>query len=351
VGVPGAAFANASQSDVVTSPAVGGEGKWDVAQQEFDIKLQASDNRFARNSALNYVGADADGTWNWRVGPYLSGQVGVNYDRSLASFGQTRYSGFDLVSSLQEIGSARYQLGPHWAAYGEVSGSHSDHSAEVEQFNDFHNKAGKAGVQYVNNGNDSYGFEYQYVDVTFNQIPDAVAQGFDYKENSGRFLMHYGLSDKTVIDAYGGYLRRQYPGLAIGAYSGGIGRITVLYNWTEKTQFIFAGWHELHAYIDNESDYFTAQGVSVSPVWNATEKISFVLLASYENQKYIGSNDLVITSPRQDKINIEQATIRYTPRDALTFNLFLRHEKRDSNQFQFTYDDNLISGSVTFRFL
>jgi hypothetical protein len=350
-GVPGAAIANASQSDFVSSPAAGGEGRWDLAQQEFDIKLQASDNRFARNTALNYVGADGAGTWNWHGGPYLSGQVGVSYDRTLAGFGQTRFSGYDVVGSLDEYGTARYQLGPHWAVYGELSGAVSDHSAEIEKFNDFHNKSGKAGVQYVTNGMDTYGFEYQYVDLTFDSgAPDSVT-GFDYKEDSGRFLLHYALSDKTIIDGYGGYLRRQYPGLVIGAYSGEIGRATVLYNWTEKTQFIVAGWHELHAYIDAESQYFVAQGASFSPVWNASEKISFVLLASHESQNYIGSNSIEVSSPRHDKIDVEQATIRYQPRDAWTISLFLRHEKRDSNQYVFSYDDTLLSGSVTFRFL
>jgi hypothetical protein len=349
VGVPGAVFPNASQSDAVNTTTLGAQGKYDIARQEVEFNLRANDNQFIRNTVLNNISSSGVGTWNWTAGPYLTGQVSTIYDHSLASFSETRYSGKDLVTSLEELGSARYQLGPHWAVYGQVRGSTIDHSAEPEKYNNFHNKAGNAGVQFVNNGMDTYGFEYQFVDLTFNQTLGG-AQAYNYKEDSGRFLVHYGLSDKTIIDGYAGYLRRQYPGLVIGSYSGEIGRVALTYNLTEKTQFLVSGWHELHAYIDAESNYFVAQGVSIAPVWNASEKLSFTLLASYENQDYIASNSVIVATPRHDKVNGEQATIRYSPRDAWIFNMFIRHEKRESNQNAFSYTDNVISGNVTFRF-
>ena len=350
VGVPDAGIPHPSQGDTVTTPAAGGEGRWDIDQQQIDARFLVDDTRFNHNSALDFVGVDGNGDWNWVYGPYLTGQVGVGYDRSLAGFGQTRFSGFDLVTSLGESASARYQVGPHWAVYGGIAGSYSDHSQEELQYNDFHNKSGNVGVQYANNLSDTYGFEYKYVDVTFKQNPALQAQAYDYKEDTAKFLAHYQLSDKTWIDGYGGYIRRNYPGEPVGAYSGGMGRISVTYNWTDKTQIIVAGWHELHAYIDAESNYFVAQGGSIGPSWNATDKLSLVVLATFEDQNYINSSSAILEAPRDDKINGEQVTVNYSPRDALKFNLFFRHEKRESNQYVFSYDDNLVSAGVTFRF-
>jgi hypothetical protein len=351
VGVPGSVFPRTYQADYINSVTAGGEGKYDIDLQEFDLRAQIDDNRFYFNDGLNYVGGNATGTWNWRAGPYLSGDAGAIYDRSLASFGQTRFSGFDLVTSTTEFGSAHYQLGPHWSVYGGIQDSRSDHSAAVVNYNDFHNKNGDVGVLYVNNANNSYGFEYKYVDFTFRQ--GGAEEGYDYKEDTGRVLVHYQVSDKTIIDAYGGYLRRQYPSpsLAIGTFSGEIGRITATYNFTEKTQFILAGWHELHAYVDAESAYFVAQGASISPVWNVTDKLSFVLLASFENQDYITSNSVIVTNPRHDRVYGDQATVRFSPRDAWVINVFFRHDKRESNEYVYSYDDNLVAASVTFSFL
>jgi hypothetical protein len=350
-GVPGSIFPNASQSDAVNASTLGGQGKWDIGRQEVEIDLRADENRFLRNTGLNYVSSNAVGTWNWRAGPYFTGQVATFYDRTLASFSETRFVGKDVVSSEEGLASARYQVGPHWAVYGQIRGSYLQHSANAEKFNDFHNKAGNAGVEYATSVNDTYGFQYQYVGVTFKQDPTAVNQAFNYKEDSGRFLVHYGLSDKTILDAYAGFVRRQYPGLSIGSYSGAAWRASLQYQFTDKTQFILSTYHELHAYVDAESNYFVAKGVSISPVWAATEKLSFTLTASYENDDYISrSNSILLVGPRRAKVNSDQATIRYTPRDAWLINVFFRHEKRDSNQYGFTYKDNLVSGNVTFRF-
>lgn len=350
-GVPGAVFPNASQSDAVNATSVGGQGKWALGRQEIDIDLRADENRFARNDALNFVSANAVGTWNWRLGQYLSGQVQTLYDRSLAGFGQTRFSGKDLVSSLEELGYARYQIGPHWAAYGQVRGSYTDHSATQEQFNNFHNKAGFAGVEYATNVNDTFGIEYQYLDIRFQDVGALSAGAYDYNEDTEKFLVRYAISAKTSLSGYVGALQRKYPGLAIGSYSGGIGRGTLGWSPTEKTSLAVSTWRELHAYVDQESNYFVAKGASIAPGWNPTEKIALTLSGSYEKQNYIGgSSSVVTTGAREDKVDSEQATLRYTPRDAWVLTFFIRHEKRESNQFQFTFNDNLASGSVTFRF-
>ena len=351
-GVPGAIFPNASQGDAVNSTTLGGQGKWAIGRQEVEIDLRADENRFKHNDALDYVSANAVGTWNWRLGQYLSGQVATFYDRSLASFSETRYSGKDLVTSLEELGYARYQIGPHWAAYGQIRGSYTDHSAVIEQFNDFHNKAGYTGVEYATDVNDTFGFEYQYVDITFKQNVAVPAGAYDYNEDTYKFLAKYSITDKTQIGGYAGYLQRKYPALGIGAYSGDIWRVNLGWAATDKTSLNVSAWHELHAYVDAESNYFVAKGVSLGPTWVATDKLSFTLLGTYEKQNYINaSSSVVITgTAREDKVDSEQLSIRYAPRDAWLVNVFFRHAKRDSNQFQFSFVDNVVSASATYSF-
>jgi hypothetical protein len=351
-GVPGAVFANASQSDVANATTLGGQGKWAIGRQEVEIDLRADENRFKNNSDLNYVSANAVGTWNWRIGQYLSGQVATFYDRSLAAFSETRYSGKDLVTSLEELGYARYQIGPHWAVYGQIRGSYTDHSATIEQFNDFHNKAGFTGVEYATDVNDTFGFEYQYVDITFKQNVAVAAGAYNYNEDTYKFIAKYAITDKTQIGGYAGYLQRKYPALGVNSYGGDIWRLNLGWTATDKTSLNASVWHELHAYVDAESNYFVAEGESLGPTWAATDKLSFTLLGTYEKQNYIGNSSTVVVTgaARQDKVQSEQVSIRYTPRDALIVNVFFRHEKRDSDQFVFSFNDNVVSASATYRF-
>jgi hypothetical protein len=352
VGVPGAVFPNASQNDWVNTGTLGGQGKWVIDRQEFEVSVRADENRFKNNDSLNYVSADGVGTWNWKLGEYLSGQVATFYDRSLASFSETRYSGKDIVTSLEELGYARYQLGPHWAVYGQIRGSYTDHSAEVEQYNDFHNKSGYAGVEYATDINDTFGFEYAYTDITFRQNVALAATDYNYAEDTYKFIAKYAITDKTNIGGYAGYLQRNYAGGGIGSYSGDIWRVNGGWLVTDKTSFNLSVWHELHAYVDAESNYFVAKGESIGPTWAATEKLSFTLSGSYEIQDYIdNSSSVLITGvPREDKVDSGQITINYSPRDPLAITLFFRHVKRESNQYVFSYNDNLVSASATYRF-
>lgn len=351
-GVPGAVFSNASQGDVANTSTLGGQGRWAIGRQEVDIGVRADENRFKDNSALDYVSGTGVGTWNWRLGQYLSGQVQTFYDRSLASFSETRYSGKDIVTSLEELGYARYQIGPHWAVYGQVRGSYLDHSAPVQQYNDFHNKAGFTGVEYATDVNDTFGFEYQYLDIRFKQNAALATGAYDYNEDKYEFIAKYAITDKTQIGGYAGYLQRKYPGIGVNSYSGDIWRLNGGWAATDKTSVNVSVWHELHAYIDAESNYFVAEGESIGPSWVATDKLSFTLLGTYEKQNYISnSNTVVVTgTARTDKVQSEQLSIAYAPRDAWTVNVFLRHAKRKSNQALFSFDDNLANASVTFRF-
>ncbi len=351
-GVPGAVIPNASQGDAVNAGTLGGQGKWDIARQELLLDVRADENRFKNNDALNYVSANGVATLDWRVGEYLSGQVITYYDRNLASFSETRFSGKDIVTSLEELGYARYQIGPHWAAYGQIRGSYVDHSAESQKFDEFHNKAGYAGVEYATNVDDTFGFEYQYIDITFRQDPLAVSAAFDYNEDTYKFIGKYSITDKTQLSGYAGYLRRTYSNAGIGSYAGDIWRLSGGWAVTDKTSVNVSVWHELHAYVDAESNYFVAEGESIGPTWTATEKLSFTLLATYEKQNYINSSTSVVLTgtPREDNVDSEQLTVRYAPRDAWLVNVFLRHEKRASNQYEFSFGDNVASASVTYRF-
>jgi len=356
-GVPGAVFRNPSQGDEANTATVGGLGKWGIGQQEVELDVHGDENRFEHNQVLNYVSGDAQGTWDWHLGQFLSGQVQAVYDRALASFSETRFSGKDVVTSVQELAYGRYQLGPHWAVYGQVHGSYIDHSALSQQYDDFHNNGGYAGVEYATNVDDTFAFEYRYVDVTFRPDVGAAVGAYNYREDTYKFVAKYAVTDKTQISGYAGYLQRKYPGsdvtgLGIDSYSGDVWRVNGGWAATDKTSVNVSVWHELNAYIDAESNYFVAEGESIGPTWNVTEKVNLTLLAAYEKQNYIANSSIVVTSgtAREDKVDYAQLTVRYQPRDRWILIAFLRHDKRESNQYVFSFNDNVASASLTYSF-
>jgi len=344
---------NASRSDQINSATAGLDGQWNAGRQEFGLSARADDNRFQHNGYLDNVSLSDNFVWNWQVGSVLTGQVGQDYSRSLAAFAETRVYGRDIVDAPDYYATGRWQLGPHWAVYGGVNEAKSTHSAVEAELQDSDIKSGHVGADYALGLDSVIGFEYQYSDGTYPQgfIVNDVPFNRNFKDDQERVFINYSLSDKTVIAASVGYLRRDYTDQAIGAFSGGVWRTSLQWQATEKTQIVAAAWHELHAYISNQSEFFVAQGGSISPVWLPTEKLQFSLSLSYQTQNYIASSQsALLLGTRDDKLRSEQLNFQYSPTRTINLKLSIRDEQRTSNQAQFAYDDQLVKAGFMVKF-
>ena len=345
---------DASRADRINTASVGADGQWILGRQVIDFNLHADENRFSHNDALNNTSGYGHALWNWQVGGYFSGQVGVNYDHALASFAETRELGRDLTNTERYFGTARYQVGPHWALYGGVSDLTIDHSASQAKFNNFRLKQGDGGLEYASNTNDTLALEYSYSGGTFPSNNTFSLNGISftpsYHEDLARVILKYSFSDKTQLESYAGYRRRTFTNVDIGGFSGDVWRVALNWQPSDKTQLVVAGWHELRAYLVTESDYFVSRGGSISPVWNATEKLNFALVFSFERQGYVPQSTSVIgQGPLNARVTTEQANITFSPRRAWICTLIVNHQKRDSNRLSYLFDDKLATASVLYR--
>jgi exopolysaccharide biosynthesis operon protein EpsL len=346
---------NAKRQDYINTAFVGFDGQWTPAQQEILLSLRANDNWFAHNDVLNNYSGNANFLWNWRVGSVLSGEAGADYTRSLANFAETLFLGRDLVNSSDFFGTARYQIGPRWAVYGGVRQADSSHTAVAAKYNDYQSSSGNAGIEYATSAQDTIGFEYQYSDGRFHHgvfLLNNSPFDRDFNQNTISMLLKYVLTDKTTINATGSYVKRSYTNESVGAFTGDTWNVSLQWQATGKTQIVFSVYRQLQAYLGSQSDYFVATGGSIAPVWAASEKLTFKLTASYANQNYISTSPsvLILGAARHDKISAEQATIVYTPIRALAFNFSYTNQKRDSNQPQFGFGDQLATAIATFKF-
>jgi hypothetical protein len=159
------------------------------------------------------------------------------------------------------------------------------------------------------------------------------------------------ISDKTILDASAGYVKRSYPNTVIGSFQGDIWRISVQWQPTLKTQLVVAGWRQLAADLTAQTDYYVDKGGSISPTWNASEKVTLSVSVSRDDRDYIGSNPgALVAQARRDAITGELANLRYTPTRSIICNFSFGHERRSSNLQQFTYNDNIGQAGITFRF-
>jgi hypothetical protein len=349
-------FPGATRADHVTTVSAGGDLQRLLGRQLFLLDLHADENRFAHNTALNNTSGYANLLWQWGLGPYLSGTAGASFSRGLVSFGEALFLGRDMLDSTAYFGTARYQAGPHWAVYGGVSDSAVSHSAAAATNGNFHTLGGNAGLEYALDTADTFALEFHYDEGRYPAAP-AVPYTFDGKpfnpdfhDDTLLFVVKHSFSSKTQLTADAGYMKRYYPNTTVGAFSGDVWRVTLTWEPTEKTQVDVAGWRELHAYLNSQSNYFVSQGASIKPTWFPTAKLSLFMRFSYETQDYIPQSTSVsgITN-LNSKVATEQATINYSPRSAWTLSLSFRHTTRTANLRSFDYGDDVADFGVVLK--
>jgi hypothetical protein len=233
--------------------------------------------------------------------------------------------------------------------FGGLVKTDTTFSAAASKGNDSHQKSAAFGLECATNASNSVGLEYRYTDSTY---PSALNGASNFHEDRARIYVKYLVSDKTEIDANAGYLKRDYPSRAIGAFTGDVWHVSVQWQPRDKMQIVALAWRELQAYLTADSNYYVSNGVSIAPVWTASEKINVSVLVSADKQDYIGSTIVStgVAGPRHDKVIAEQAILNYKPVRIVTLNFSIRREQRESDIYQFTYADTLASAGITVKF-
>jgi exopolysaccharide biosynthesis operon protein EpsL len=349
---------NASRADYINTASVGTEGQWTEGKQMIALNARADDNHYSRNTDLNNVSGSGGLTWNWQFGNHLSGQLGGDFNRSLAGFYNTNVYTKDLVDRSEYFGSGRYQLGPHVTLSAGVLYQDTTLSADAAKANDNRRKIVDVGAEYATSVTTSIGVDYRYTDTTYSQdsFLNGVAFSPDYREDSPRLVLKYAPSEKTEIDAIVGYLKRDYTTNVIGDFRGDVWRVALQWNPTGKTLILLTAYRNLQADFTAETDYFISNTVSLSPTWTPSEKLALSLSLYHEQQDYVGSS-LFSTAGvgRRDTITAEQMGVVFTPYyraadRSFAINGSFRHEQRDSNQAEASYTDNIARLGFLFKF-
>jgi exopolysaccharide biosynthesis operon protein EpsL len=343
-----------TREDYMNSASAGLDAQWLAgSRQRINLDLRVDDNRFQHNDDLNNISTNDQVIWNWGVGGVISGQVGADYSRFLASFVNTAIYSRDLIQKEEYFAAARYQVGPRWAFFGGLLDSKYTLSNAQTKSNNSESKSVDLGAEYATSAANTIGFDYRFTDARYPNgiVLNGVSFDPDYREDRARVLAKYVISDKTILDASAGYLKRDYPNTVIGSFAGDIWRLSVQWQPTLKTQLEVAGWRQLAADLTAQSDYFVDKGGSISPTWNASEKVTLSISVSRDDRDYIGSNPgALVAQARRDAITGELANLRYIPTSAIICNFSFGHEKRSSNLQQFTYNDNKGEAGITFKF-
>ncbi len=316
-------------------------------RQDLLVTARINDVRFSNNDQLDHTGGAGAVVFNWELGSRWSGRASADYSRALASYTNYRFFERDVVSALSGEFEGRFRLGPHFRLVAAGRATRTDHSDSKRESGNFLGNSGRAGIEYSPLQGKLFLLEYRYSKGEFPDriaVAGSTARERDYEDDVLNLRMEYELTSKLRFQGNVGFLERKYPFATDDTgFDGEIWRGTIDWQPRLKLGFELSAWREIKAYIDDESNYFVAKGVSFGPTWKPLTKVELALSYSYEKQNYIGtpktSTDL--TSPeaaliadagRSDDVRVARASASYAPRDYIELTLSWAYQERESNR-------------------
>ncbi len=342
-----------SRDDYLSRVTLGLEQEWQWSRQAVIIEARGNHDAYRNNDHLDNTSGEASAAWQWAAGGRLAGEFGGDYRRSLANFANTQYLGRDVVETTGASWKLAFSLGPQWSL--RAAGRHADtgHSAVERRFDDSGTDSASLGLQFTTSSKNEFAWSYRATRADFEQPGSLNGQVFDrdFEERSGNFRIHYVLSEKTTIDGNVGYLEREYSEAITaadtrGSFNGIVWDAAFLWDPSIKVRVELSGWRKLRAYLDAESDYFIAEGVSLTSSWRPTDRIAVSLEMGLEDQDYLGTGLILSPDPRNDRVRMQELTFSYRMLRKLHFDIKGRVEDRDSDRATVQYDSQVVSAGV-----
>lgn len=351
--------------DYANQLTVGARARLQSGRQTLRVAARVSDVQFHRNDQLDYTGGQANLALDWELGSRLSGRVLGDYRRSLASYTNYRFFERDIVEAIDGALETRIGIGPRFALLSSVRARQTDHSDPERRSENFESDAASVGLEYAPSQTKRFALEYRYLQGDFpNSLEPSGPSTRDrsYEETLVRLRTEYALTAKLRLSGNVGALARDYASHAVTEdYSGSVWETTLAWQPRAKLGFELSAWRQLKAYVDAESDYFIARGVSFGPTWAPTNKLRIAFEYFHEEQDYIGKPTLasepdadgsVVISDdgRRDDVDIARISASYVPRDFLELDLTWACIDRGSNRAHHDYDARVASVAVRFVF-
>jgi len=342
----------ATREDSVQRLSAGIEQHWQWSRQKLGFDLNAVQSRYEHNDRLDNTSGSGRAEWEWHAGR-LGGSLGGDYARGLASFTNTRFLQKDMLETSGAFAKLSLRVGPSLALRANARHAETEHGASQRSFDDSQLDSASIGVRWINDEGNEIGVDARRSEVTFDQgfaLGGDIFQR-DYEDQSAHLVLTRIVSPRTRFETSVGYLWRDYldPRLAEidkGSFAGVVGEAQLDWQASNKVELSLGAWRKPRAYLDAESDYFVATGVTLAPGWTPTPRISLSMEFSYEEQDYLGTSLDPLVPRRRDQVASGTFRITYTAWRKLQFDISARAEQRESDRVTLEYDSQVASIGV-----
>jgi len=315
-----------AEADVISVSTLGIKINKPYSLQRFELDARLADHRYQTLGEKNFTALDYAAAWRWSLTPHFHGNLSSektevsNNDSTNANFQSGTHTNekqrFDGV--LEISGSWRVLGGVTQSThtYSETSDPEGDkqlNSAEAGLRYDF---PSGSSVSYI--ARESRGDEFS----TMNGIRDILR----FAQHEDELRLIWPITATTMIDARAAHLARTYTDDEGRDYDGMVGNVNVNWHITGKTSLMAGVGRELSASEYGNSYFISTDRLTLSPLWQISEKTGLRGRYDYAQRDYRGG-----TSGRVDKLRTALIALEWKALQTLTVSALLQQDRRSSN--------------------
>jgi exopolysaccharide biosynthesis operon protein EpsL len=324
------------RSDTYSVFGVGLDVDWKQGRQQ--VLASASKNlvRYSNFSNFDFDGSDYRGTWNWRLGNHLSGQLGASQVVSQTSFNDLNQFTNAFVAVNNELttdrffGSAEWEFHPRWRTGVGLAQSSGENSTLVQRSQDFDSDSTYAYLTYLTPKGSRLRGELRRIDSEFpnRQLVAGSLVDNSYTQDEVNFVGDWSATGKLINRLRVGWVERRHENLSTSDFSGVAGRYTADYFPTGKTAINAAIFREPAGVEDANSSFRLNTGINVNAAWLLSDKTTVRAGVSYVNGDY----DQIVPGSlkRNDDDTNGSLSVSYSPIPMATFDAGLQVGRRNS---------------------
>ena len=339
-----ALLGTSNKSETYYTLAAGMDMDWRISRQMLKARLEVNQSRFNTYKQLDYSGHTGLLQWNWLIGKFATGDLGVNETKTQASFTDIQSPTQNLLTTRQAYAHAGVKLALPWQLNLGFVRTTTGNSAGSQQALNYDENKYSAGIQYETEKGSLLEFKSQYREGKYpnRQIVGTAPVDNGYRQYDNGLAAVWFPSVKTKLKGELNYTQRRYADVPQRDFSGFTGRLATDWMVTDKTTLGLMFYRDIGVVENNTASYSVNRGVTLSADWRPTVKLSFKARAVRERQTYAGDPGFVLTTAptRQDDVTNYQLETNYKVLHKTKLGLLLQHGLRHSNQALAGYSFN-----------
>jgi len=309
------------------------------SRQVFSLRSSLTNNRNQTYDQLDYTAYNLRGVWNWVSGERWDGDAGIEKTQvasTVYDFSVAQRALRNLRTQDSYFASGMLRMAADWKLRGAVRYNDIANSQSRFQTQNLEEWVLEGGSRRYSKANDDFlGVNFRYADGRYPNRLVVSGSVIDnaYRQYTAEAVIDYRYSGLTRVSGNVGFTNRQYAQFAQRNFSGLTGRLSLVYDWSSKTQLTGEVFREIGAWEDVTNNYVLTQGLRAVLQQSLTDKLALQVSYSLRDRSFLGDRDVTVANlpTRRDRLQSYAVGATWQPSRNISFNTSLSYDTRAAN--------------------